>query len=186
MTNNVQRFISIVDAQPKTKPRTSSLIKPWLGIDISQSLSIRMGNILEDFFNELIGDKSLITDLELVGKKRMLTDSQGNQHQIDILGQNNGVVYHYELKSNTDLDRGKKRDTSNRDDVIVQTLQQKYLQPIRSSIFCPFYETSREVGGLGRVVGLAEFIETFELDFSTEEFKALGRNEQIHRALLNI
>ena len=147
-------------------------------------MSVHTGNILEDFFNNLIGDKSLLTDLPLSGKKHMLTDSQGNQHQIDILAQNTDIVYHYELKANTDLDRGKKRDTSKRDDVIVQTLQHKYLQPIRSSIFCPFFETSREVNGLGRVVGLTEFIETLDLDFSVQEFAKLGRNEQIHRLLL--
>lgn len=184
--SNVELFISIVDARKRQyKPRQSSLIKPWLGIEnVTQSLSVRIGYIIEDFFNKLIGDKNLRDELPLIRKKRMLVDTEGNAHQIDLLGLNKGVVYHRELKCNPDLDNGKRRDTSGRDQIIITTLQQKYLQPINSCIFCPFFDTSQELPGLGKVEGLTEFIDNFDLDLTVEEFKQLGRNEQIHRALL--
>lgn len=185
--SNAELLVNIIDARKrKTKPRQSSLIKPWLGLDtVPQSLSIRIGYIIEDFFNQLIGDKNLVNDLPLVRKKRMLIDGKGNAHQIDLLGSYKGVVYHRELKCNPDLDNGKRRDTSGRDQIIIDTLQQKYLQPVDSCIFCPFFDTSRVLPGLGKVEGLAEFINNFDLDLTVEEFKKLGRNEQIHRALLN-
>ena len=182
---HLERLITVIENRPKTKERTSSLIKPWLGVDnITQSLCVRMGYIIEDFFNSLVSDYCILHDLDLYRKQRTIIDSQGERHQIDLLTRKNEIIQVRELKSNTDLDNGKKRDTFNREDHIVRALQQRYLQPIESINFCPFFETSRVMSGLGKVEGLTEFTQTFGIDFSFEEFQALGRNEQIHRLLL--
>ena len=106
-------------------------------------------------------------------------------HQVDLLLAKDEVIYHREIKCNLDLDRGKKRDVLYREDCIVEALIAKYEAPIDSAVFCPFLDTSREVSGLGKVEGLTEFIDNFDVDLTVEEFKELGKDEQIHRALLD-
>lgn len=160
----------------------SSPIKQWLGRDIPQSLSVRLGNYIEDFFVELTSTDGLLSSLDRVSGKYGV--SYNNQfHQIDLLVDGESVVYHREIKCNLDLDRGKKRDTLQRELDICEGLHQMFEVPIDSAIFCPFLDTSREISGLGTVEGLTEFIDTFGVNLTVEEFKELGRDEQIHRAL---
>ena len=168
----------------ESKPRLSSPIKQWLGRDIPQSLSIRIGNYIEDFFIELTCGYGILNELVLKNGQRLI-NWDNSWHQVDLLLAKDEVIYHREIKCNLDLDRGKKRDVRNRETIIVDELVAKYEAPIDSCVFCPFLDTSREVSGLGRVEGLDEFINNFDVDLTVEEFKELGRNEQIHRALLD-
>ena len=185
---NVSLLTAVINHKRKSeKPaKKSSLIKQWLGIDISQSLSIRIGNYLEEFFVQLVDDISILPDLQLRDGQRVI-ERDGEYHQVDLLVRIDDTIYHREIKCNLDLDRGKKRDVIYREECIVAALQEKYLDSdidIDSGVFCPFLDTSREVSGLGKVEGLAEFIDTFNVDLTVDEFKELGRNEQIHRTLL--
>ena len=167
------------------KPRLSSRIKQWLGRDIPQSLSIRIGNYLEYFFNELVSDYSILHELEVRQGQRVIQFND-EWHQVDLLIKHAGVIYHREIKCNLELDRGKKRDVIYRENCIVSSLQNKYpSRAIDSCVFCPFIDTSQEVSGLGKVEGLTEFIDNFNVAMTLDEFKQLGREEQIHRALLN-
>ena len=184
--SNVSLLTAVINHKRKSeKPaKKSSLIKQWLGIDISQSLSIRIGNYLEEFFVQLVDDISILSDLELRDGQRVI-QRDGEYHQVDLLVRINDTIYHREIKCNLDLDRGKKRDVIYREECIVAALQSKYSGcDIDSAVFCPFLNTPREVSGLGKVEGLAEFIDTFNVDLTVDEFKELGRNEQIHRTLL--
>jgi len=166
------------------KPKLSSRIKQWLGRDIPQSLSIRIGNYIEAFFAELTKTYSILNELEVRnGQRGIVYDNQF--HQVDLLLRINNVIYHREIKCNLDLDRGKKRDVIYRETCIVSALEQKYQLPVDSCVFSPFIITSQDVSGLGKVEGLAEFIDNFNIEMTVDEFKQLGRNEQIHRALLN-
>ena len=167
----------------ESKPRLSSPIKQWLGRDIPQSLSIRIGNYIEDFFIELTCGYGILNELVLKNGQRLI-NWDNSWHQVDLLLAKDEVIYHREIKCNLDLDRGKKRDVLHREDCITKALVEKYEAPIDSCVFCPFIDTSREVSGLGRVEGLAEFIDNFDVDLTVEEFKELGRNELIHEALL--
>ena len=178
-------FAQILTAKPVSKPKQSSLIKEWLGTaDVPQYLSIRIGNYLEELFNTVLGNLSILSELSLKGKQRIITFN-GEDHQVDILACIDNVIYHRELKANTDLDRGKKRDVLRREQSIFAALTQKYPDCIIDScVFCPFYDTSRQISGLGKVEGLADFINTFNLDISVEQFKAVGKSEQIHKLLL--
>ena len=168
----------------ESKPRLSSPIKQWLGTDIPQSLSIRIGNYIEDFFTELTSSYGILDELVLKNGQRLISWNN-SWHQVDLLLAKDEVIYHREIKCNLDLDRGKKRDVLHREQCINMALVAKYEAPIDSCVFCPFLDTSREISGLGRVEGLAEFIDNFDVDLTVEEFKELGRNEQIHRALLD-
>ena len=165
-------------------PRLSSPIKQWLGRDIPQSLSIRIGNYIEDFFVQLTGWYGILHELQKQGGQYVIAFNE-EFHQVDLLLAKDEVIYHREIKCNLDLDRGKKRDVLYREDCIVEALIAKYEAPIDSAVFCPFLDTSREVSGLGKVEGLTEFIDNFDVNLTVEEFKELGRDEQIHRALLD-
>ena len=169
----------------KKKPRKSSQIKEWLGIDVNQSLCVRMGNYLELFFNKLVSDYSILDELEVRRGQRSI-QFNNEWHQVDLLVKKAGVIYHREIKCSLDLDCGKKRDVVYRENCIVSSLQNKYpSRAIDSCVFCPFIDTSQEVSGLGKVEGLTEFIDNFNVAMTLDEFKQLGREEQIHRALLN-
>ena len=178
-------FAQILANKTISKPKQSSHIQQWLGTsNVPQYLSIRIGNYLEELFNTLLQDISILSELTLKGKQRILRyDNQ--DHQVDILARIGTRIYHRELKTNTDLDRGKKRDVRRRENYIYLALNETYPEySIDSCVFCPFFTSSREVSGLGKVEGLADFIDTFGLNISIEEFISLGKSEQIHKLLL--
>ena len=166
------------------KPRLSSRIKQWLGRDIPQSLSIRIGNYIEAFFTELTETYSILDELNVRNGQRGIV-YENQFHQVDLLLRIDNVIYHREIKCNLDLDRGKKRDVIYREACIVSALQAIYQLPVDSCVFSPFITTSQDISGLGKVEGLTEFINNFNVDMTVVEFNELGRNEQIHRALLN-
>ena len=178
-------FADILTSAPITKGRQSSHIQQWLGTTaVPQSLSIKIGTYLERLFNQLLGDYSILNELPLVRQNHVIYYDD-EEHQVDILARIGDTIYHREMKANTDLDRGKKRDTLRREQAIVNALKDRYPGTvINSCVFCPFFTTSREVSGLGTVEGLAEFIYTFNLDITVQDFKDVGKSEQIHKLLL--
>ena len=90
---------------------------------------------------------------------------------------------HREIKTNTQLDAGKKRDTSNREKAITSWMDDKgWIYD--SGIFCPFfYNKGKNVSGLGWVDGLEWYIETFKPTWSIKDFIAMGRHPLIHKAI---
>jgi len=177
-------FAQILSDRPITTPKPSSLIKDWLGADLPQSLSIKIGNYLEELFNTILGDLSILSELSLKRKQRIIT-YKNEDHQVDILARVGQVIYHRELKTNITLDRGKKRDVLSREVSISKALLEKYPGcTIDSCVFCPFFTNSQTVAGLGKVEGLADFIDTFKLNITVDEFNAVGKSEQIHKLLL--
>ena len=158
--------------------KKSSLIKEWLGKDVSQSLSIRMGLYLEKFFNELIGDNNL---LPLFPQGMM--EYNGELHQIDILCRVNDTIYTREIKCNLDLDRGKKRDVVRREELISQGLMSLFEEDVDSCLFNPFIDDTIEVSGLGKVEGLRDFISNLQLPLTVEEFKQIGLSDELHSVL---
>jgi hypothetical protein len=178
-------FIDVIHSRKTaTKPRQSSLIQQWLGTHIPQSASIRIGYYIEDLFVKLLGEKSILNELTKKGKTyNIIVD--GTTHQVDLLARVNGEIFHREIKCNIDLDNGKSRDVLFREECIVNGLFAKYRSVINSAVFCPFLESSQYISRLGNVEGLNDFIKTFQLDISLEDFISLGRSEQIHTALLS-
>ena len=176
-------FIDVLKNKPITGSKKSSLIAQWLGKSIPQSLSIRIGNYLETYFNTLIGENNLLHTLDTYrGNKGVWVDNEF--HQVDIFACIDGQLIARELKTNLDLDRGKKRDVLKREEAVKRGLSERYNEPVDTRIFSPFIETS-EVNGLGIVEGLAEFIDNFNLDITVDEFTLIGKNHQVHQ-LLNI
>ena len=178
-------FIDVIQSRKTAaKPRKSSLIQQWLGFQIPQSTSIRIGYYIEDLFVKLLGENSILNELTKKGKTyNIIVD--GNTHQVDLLARINGQIFHREIKCNIDLDNGKSRDVLFREECIVKGLFDKYNSVINSAVFCPFLESSQHISRLGNVEGLNDFINTFQLDISIEDFKSLGRSELVHAILLS-
>ena len=116
-----------------------------------------MGYYLETLINETVPGnvKVLLSNGETI-----VVD--GSEHQVDHLFQTeDGQIYHLEMKTNLELDRGKKRDVRHREEVITRGLVELIGQPVKSCVFCPLMEDSRSVSGLGDVMGLREFVALF-------------------------
>ena len=111
----------------KKVAKKSSLIQDWLGTtQVSQSVSIRVGNYLETFFCKVMGDKNKLDFLPLKGRNNIIT-VDGEDHQVDLLGQvEDGVLITREMKCNLDLDRGKTRDTIRREEQIERGLEEQF------------------------------------------------------------
>lgn len=149
-------------------------MKEWLGRDISQSLSIRFGYYLEQFFNALIPDS-------LIGDNEFRVVYNGEQHQVDVLAIIDGVVVTREVKLNVEMDRGKKRDVLSREHAITKALEEQFGLPVDNKVMCPFFINNTKVSGLGEVEGLTEFLKTFKIDMTVEQFIEMGKSNELHR-----
>jgi len=185
----VDFFTVLKTYDTKKEVRQSSLIAPWLGIERTPAgFSQRIGNYLEDTFALNAGNqnKLMMTDYKK-GRNFMITH-KGSNHQIDMLAtpsdwEQYKKYLHREMKTNTDLDRGKKRDTREREKAICEWMELKGWN-YDSGIFCPFfYDKGKNVSGLGWVDGLEWYTETFKTDWTVQDFKDFGRNPEVHRAL---
>jgi len=183
----IENFITAVATYDVNKPaKQSSLIAPWLGIDRTPSgMSQRIGNYLEDFFALDMGDQNKLplTDYKK-GRNYMIT-YKGEDHQVDMLALPNKweKYVHRELKTNTQLDRGKKRDTCNREKAITSWMDDQGWG-YDSGIFCPFfYNKGKKVAGLGWVDGIDWYIETFQPTWTKGDFIDMGRNPLVHTAI---
>jgi hypothetical protein len=177
----------------KKEARQSSLIAPWLGIKRTPAgFSQRVGNYLEDLLALDMGEqnKLLMTDFKK-GRNFMITHNGAN-HQIDMLAIPSNLesdlevvkkIIHREIKGSTDVDAGKKRDILFRESEIKAWMESKGWE-YDSGIFCPFfYDKGKNVSGLGWVDGLEWYIETFKPSWTVQDFKDLGRDPEVHRAL---
>jgi len=170
----------------RKEARQSSLIAPWLTIDRTPAgLSQRIGNIVEDILALSTGEQNrlIMTDYKR-GRNFMITHG-GSNHQIDLLSMPAGwdKYVHREIKSNTDLDAGKKRDTLKREESICAWMESKGWE-YDSGILCPFFfDKGRHVSGLGWVDGLEWYVETFKPDWTVQDFIDLGADPDFHRLL---
>ena len=127
MTSLKENLFTVLETyNTKKEARQSSLIAPWLGIKRTPAgFSQRVGNYLEDLLALDLGEKNklILTDYKR-GRNSMITHN-GSNHQIDLLAiPSNWDVYkinliiHREIKSNIEVDAGKKRDILFRDEQI--------------------------------------------------------------------
>ncbi len=185
-----ENFLSVLETyNTKKDARQSSLIAPWLGIDRTPpGLSQRVGNYLEDLFSLDMGEQNKLHMTDFKKNRNFMITHNGSNHQIDMLAMPSDWIkwkryLHREIKTNTDLDRGKKRDTVDREEAIKQWMESKGWE-YDSGIFCPFlYGKGKKVGTLEWVDGLEWYIETFKPSWTVQDFKDLGRDPEVHRAL---
>lgn len=192
MTSLKENLFKVLETyDTKKAARQSSLIAPWLGIKRTPAgFSQRVGNYLEDLLALDLGEKNklILTDYK-IGRNSMITHN-GSNHQIDLLAiPSNWEVYkinliiHREIKTNIEVDAGKKRDILFREEQIKQWLESNGFE-YNSGIFCPFfYDKGKKVSGLGWVDGMEWYVETFNPGWTVQDFKDLGRDPEVHRAL---
>ena len=184
--NITEIFTQILQEEMNSKTaKKSSLIQDWLGTtNVSQSVSIRVGNYLETFFCRAMGEKNKLNMLPLKGRNNIIT-VDGEDHQVDLLGQvEDDVLITREMKCNLDLDRGKTRDTLRREEQIERGLEEQFDVSVDGGIFCPFYYGSiRKDSKFGMIFGLQWFIDTFECDFTIEDFQRMGKDALVHKML---
>ena len=167
--------------EDSAEPRLTSPIKQWLGRDCSQSICVRMGNFIEEYFNQLL-PHNLREDLTL-HNAQWCVYWDDDWHQVDLLCRAHGIIYHRELKCNLTLGHGPKRDIRRREQAIVAALEDKYKLQVNSAVFCPFLPRSRFVAQLGMIEGLQEFIDTFDIDLTVDQFQQLGSDREVQYAL---
>lgn len=184
---NFQAVLATYDT--KKEARQSSLIAPWLGIERTPTgFSQRFGNYIEDLFALDMGDQNKLSLTDFKKGRNFMIKHNGSEHQIDMLAipsdwEEWKKYVHREIKSNTDLDRGKKRDTLKREEAIKEWMESKGWE-YDSGIFCPFfYDKGKFVSGLGWVDGLQWYIDIFKPNWTVQDFIDLGRDPEVHRAL---
>ena len=166
-------------------PKKASPLAQWLGIERTPpGMSQKLGNHLEEFFSRLMGDENALDTLEIIpGTQMPGICHDGEWHQVDLLARRGDKFITREMKVNLQLDRGKKRDTVNRDECIAEALGNR-LPGVDNGIFCPFLEKSKNVGGLGWVSGIDWFCEAFpQSGLTPEAFLAMGKSKAVHKAL---
>jgi hypothetical protein len=184
---NFQAVLETYDT--KKEARQSSLIAPWLGIERTPTgFSQRFGNYIEDLFALDMGDQNKLSLTDFKKGRNFMIKHNGSEHQIDMLAipsdwEEWKKYLHREIKTNTDLDRGKKRDTLMREEAIKEWMESKGWE-YDSGIFCPFfYDKGKFVSGLGWVDGLQWYIDIFKPNWTVQDFIDLGRDPEVHRAL---
>ena len=178
-----ETFANILREKTVSDVKQTSLVTQWLGMNyIPQSLSIRLGNYLEELFNTMLGAKNILHELERRGNNYYVR-WQDEWHQVDILARVGDKIYTREMKLNISLGRGPCRDIRYREQAVGMALAQKYGCKIDSDIFCPFVEVSHNHTQLNHVEGLREFIAKFDMPFTVDDFLKLGHSPQIHRLL---
>jgi hypothetical protein len=184
---NFQAVLETYDT--KKEARQSSLIAPWLGIERTPTgFSQRFGNYIEDLFALDMGDQNKLSLTDFKKGRNFMIKHNGSEHQIDMLAIPSNweewkKYLHREIKTNTDLDRGKKRDTLMREEAIKEWMESKGWE-YDSGIFCPFfYDKGKFVSGLGWVDGLQWYIDIFKPNWTVQDFIDLGRDPEVHRAL---
>ena len=184
MNKLTENFFTVLKSYDIKKPsRKSSLIAPWLGIERTPSgMSQKIGNYLEDWLALDMGDQNKLLQTDYKKGRNFMITYDGSNHQIDMLAKpsNWNKYVHREIKTNTDLDAGKKRDTRSREKVICAWMKSQGFE-YDSGIFCPFfYNKGKNVSGLGWVDGLQWYIDTFNPPWTIQNFKDLGRNPETH------
>ena len=184
---NFQAVLETYDT--KKEARQSSLIAPWLGIERTPTgFSQRFGNYIEDLFALDMGDQNKLSLTDFKKGRNFMIKHNGSEHHIDMLAipsdwEEWKKYLHREIKTNTDLDRGKKRDTLMREEAIKEWMESKGWE-YDSGIFCPFfYDKGKFVSGLGWVDGLQWYIDIFKPNWTVQDFIDLGRDPEVHRAL---
>lgn len=119
----------------------------------------------------------------MIGDNEFRVTYNGEQHQVDVLAIIDGVVVTREVKLNVEMDRGKKRDVLSREHAITKALEEQFGLPVDNKVMCPFFINNTKVSGLGEVEGLTEFLKTFKIDMTVEQFMAMGKSDELHTVI---
>lgn len=131
---------------------TNSFLFKLLGYSKSpQSLAIKLGNKLEEFWNFVAQDS--------------LLDSSGATSQVDLFFEAEGKRMYFEMKCNTNLDSEKSKATVNKVNKVSEELS------ATGRVFNPTELENYRCSKLKQeVVGVAEMVDILGTPFTTEEY----------------
>lgn len=137
-----------------------------------QSISIKMGNILENSYNKFIDENEIAKSIKNVEKDNI-------NHQIDIMFLYNNNLYYFESKINLNLDTEKSKATIYKIKKIEEYLTKKYS---KYNIICKLlssrYDTSSNVKHTKKqyidycdVYGYSDFFKIFGVEVTKEQWE---------------
>jgi len=150
----------------KKKKNTGSMTE-IMGLPSSQSIAIKMGNVLEEAYNKFVDEKAQSIRKEL--QKQV-------PHQIDIAFIFGNIVYYFESKANLNLDTEKSKVTIDKVKEIEKKLKELYPSyRVVAKCLSSRYRTGKETKNvktniipLESIYGYKEFFEIFEESLSIE------------------
>jgi hypothetical protein len=149
-------------------------IKRLLGVNLSQSQSIRFGNVFQQFIKDLVKscggeiiDQHFI-DVYGVGSEK----SNKGLKDIDIWFTYNGVMYYFEAKTNMDLDSEKSKATDNKVEDITNWIKNNNLntEVVSGVISCWF---TKEVGlpvKVKNVLFMEDLFKILNIDIQSSDY----------------
>lgn len=133
-----------------SKPNSAILLAAGI-VTSQQSVSIKIGNELEKWWNSII--KTL--------------DTSATHRQVDFFAEIGGTKYYLEFKCNTDLDSEKSKATLAKIQEVKENLEADVAE-----IFNPVVTKDYFCSKLKRnIVGVESLIQLFNLEFTAEEYQ---------------
>lgn len=187
MDKHINLLASVIkEAQENSGPgKNTSSIKPWFGIpQISQSVCVRAGNWIEDFFNKEIEllEQSNLAELQIIKGGKRGVFAEGKERQIDIFGRSiTQLLTTLEMKTNTSLDREKIDAIREHGPVKKTALEQLFNETVQSFVFDPFSFEDCDHPKVGRIVGYQTFFHWFPIGLTYDEFWSLGKHPLVQQ-----
>lgn len=140
-----------------------------------QSISIKIGNVLERSYNDLLTTNNI---KRIDGLKKI--KGKNKNHQIDLLFEVDDVVYYYEMKSNISLDTEKVKETLEKLKEVKQFLVKKFkgkeiVSKVLSLRYYKIDENFKFRKGFGHdnVDGYGKFFNLIGEDTTEKEYKEI-------------
>lgn len=155
-------------------------VKRLLGVDLSQSQSIRFGNMFQNFIKSIIveaGGEVLsqqFADIYGVGE----TKTNKGQKDVDVWFNFKGKMYYFEAKTNLDLDSEKSKATDQKVEAISNWMKINYPNDeVVSGILSCWY--TKELGlpvKVKNVVYMERFFNLLGIEITKEEYYSVMRD----------
>lgn len=149
-------------------------IKKLLGVNLTQSQSIKFGNTFQNIIKDIatsVGAEVLtqqFADVYGVGD----TKSNKGQKDVDIWFKLNNKMYYFEAKTNLDLDSEKSKATDSKVEAISSWMKTNYPEyEVVSGVLSCWY--TKETGlpvKVKNVVYMEDFFKLLDIEFSKEEY----------------
>jgi len=151
----------------KNKTEETGSFLELLKLPSSQSISIKIGNVLEKSYNKLIFNINGVENIK---------DGMISNHQIDLLFLYNNCIYYFEIKNNINLDTEKTRETFNKIKDVEGALLKKY-DNVVSKILVNRFPTKEKMKffknpiSKNDLIGYSDFFDLFNVSVSEAEWK---------------
>ena len=150
-----------------------------LGKQLSQSQSIRVGNVFQNYVEDIVKATDAIVDKEKYHDIYGITSSQKdnkiknkNKKDLDILFSLNDILYYFECKTNLNLDSEKSKATDNKITDIVAYLKSKNpgYKNIIGGICSIWYQEVERCALKSKIYYMKDIFDIVNMDISESEY----------------